>query len=115
MTSGASWPPFVEYQLLATMRAIGEKVASQYAARAGKASFTAMYELIRDVPNRGPTDQAAQKARELVDTYGGDLNKAWVGELGKLGHDLQRVDKNMAEELIEGFKGISTRSRRCSR
>jgi hypothetical protein len=53
------------------MRAIGEKVASQYAARAGKASFTAMYELIRDVPNRGPTDQAAQKVRELVDSYGG--------------------------------------------
>jgi hypothetical protein len=63
LVSGKGGMPMVKYQLLATMRAIGEKVASQYAARAGKASLTAMHELIRDVPNRGSADEATKKAK----------------------------------------------------
>ena len=43
MTSGGKEAvPFVKYELLATMRAIGEKVAAQYIARAGKASYSAL-------------------------------------------------------------------------
>lgn len=102
-SGGKEAVPFVKYQLLATMRAIGEKVASQYIARAGKASLTAMYELIRDVPNRGPADQAAQKAYDLVSTYGDDLAKAWDGELTKVRKDLGRANKNILAELNAEF------------
>ena len=72
MTSGGKEAvPFVKYELLATMRAIGEKVAAQYVARTGTASYSGLYELIRDVP-RGPDDQAATKATDLVTAYQGD-------------------------------------------
>jgi hypothetical protein len=99
LVTGKAATPIVKYQLLATMKAIGEKVASQYAARAGKASLTAMYELIRDVPNRGPADQATQKAQELAGKYNGDLGKSWTGELTKLGKELRRADKTVEAKL----------------
>jgi hypothetical protein len=99
LVTGKAATPIVKYQLLATMRAIGEKVASQYAARAGKPSLTAMYELIRDVPNRGPADQATQKAKELAGKYNGDLGKSWTGELTKLAKELRRADKTVEAKL----------------
>ncbi|HEY7317179.1 MAG TPA: hypothetical protein VIE89_06370 [Candidatus Binatia bacterium] len=104
MTSGGEAPPFVKYQLLATMRAIGEKVAAQYAARAGKASFTALYDLIRDVPNRGPADETVRKAKALADDYGNDLAKAWASEMNKLEKNLQkRAGKPIIDKLYEGL------------
>jgi hypothetical protein len=97
MTSGGKEAvPFVKYQLLATMRAIGEKVAAQYVARAGKASYSALYELTRDVPNRGPDDQAA---RERVERYQGDPAKALARELATLERDLLKEDKKTSQKL----------------
>ncbi len=101
VTSGTGATPIVKYQLLATMRAIGEKVASQYAARAGKASLTAMYELIRDVPKRSPADQAIKKAKELSATFQGDLATSWSVELTELARDVRRLDKAQAQEIGE--------------
>jgi hypothetical protein len=98
-SGGEEAVPFVKYQLLATMRAIGEKVAAQYLARAGKASFSALYELIRDVPNRGPVEQAAGRAYELAHKYQGDPAEAWARELTTLEHNLKQVDQNIALEL----------------
>ena len=100
-SGGKEAVPFVKYQLLATMRAIGEKVAAQYIARAGKASYSALYELTRDVPNRGPDDQAARKAQELLDSYGGDPALAWTRELKTLDNDLLKVDKATSRELFD--------------
>ena len=94
MTSGGKEAvPFVKYQLLATMRAIGEKVAAQYVARAGKASYSALYELTRDVPNRGPDKEAAATASDLVERYQGDPATSLRREFIQLERDLQGKTK----------------------
>ncbi|HEY7317180.1 MAG TPA: hypothetical protein VIE89_06375 [Candidatus Binatia bacterium] len=99
--------PFVKYQLLATMRALGEKVASQFAARAGKGSFTGMYELIRDVPGRGRGAEGLSKAQDLVRDYQGDLTRAWLKELEKLENELVDEDRKLAKELNGEFKKLT--------
>jgi hypothetical protein len=91
--------PFVKYQLLAAMRAIGEKVASQYAARGGQATFVGMHNLMRDLPHRVPVDQAAMAAGALVSEYGADLKKAWTGRLKDLTANLKKADPNLAKAL----------------
>ncbi len=101
-SGGPEAVPFVKYQLLATMRAIGEKVAAQYVARAGKASYSALYELIRDVPNRGADDEAAAKASELLATWKDPAN-AWSRELQKLRGDLSQVSNTTATALVAEF------------
>jgi hypothetical protein len=83
----------VKYQLLASMRAIAEKVASQFAARAGKPSFAAMSALIGDVPKQAPA--GTQAGKEL----GGDLKTAFTTALVKLEKDLNKVDKNLGAQL----------------
>jgi hypothetical protein len=93
--------PSVKYQLLATMRALGEKVAAQYAARAGKASFAGICELIRDVPNRG--SKGKQRAQELNLSH--DPGEALTQALGRLGRDLARIDKSTADEMKTKFLG----------
>ncbi len=107
MTSGGKEAvPFVKYELLATMRAIGEKVAAQYVARTGTASYSGLYELIRDVP-RGPDDQAATKATDLVTTYQGDYATAWGKELRKLFDGFVGVSDTAGKELLAKFKKAS--------
>ena len=79
----------VKYQLLASMRAIAEKVASQFAARAGAPSFAAMSALIIDVPNKPST--GTQK--------GIDLATAFPEGMLKLKKNLSKVDKALATQL----------------
>ena len=62
--------PFVKYQLLATMRSLSEKVASQYAARVRNASFSAAYGLILDVPRSASYTDCWERAKDLAQTYG---------------------------------------------
>jgi hypothetical protein len=104
MLKGGKAPPLVKYQLPATVRAVGEKVATQLAARAGKASFTGMYELVRDVPNRGRDPESTQMARDLMDAYNGKLDKAWGPELKKRSDELKGVDKELNKALEAKFK-----------
>jgi len=88
--------PFVKYQLLATMAALGEKVASQYAARAGKASFSGLCEIVRDVPNRG--SKGKEKAKKLK-LGADDPGKGFAHELSELQTDLAKIDKTTADEM----------------
>jgi hypothetical protein len=100
-------PASIKYQLLASMRAIGEKVASQYVARAGKPSLTAMYKFLQDVPNRSEISQ--RSLGDLLSVYpttgGGfiDLAKAWRGETKKLAKDLTSLDPDLAFDLNQSF------------
>lgn len=87
--------PFVKYQLLATMRAIGEKVGSQFAARAGAPSFAAMCELIGDVPNRGSNGKPLAKGK--------DLGAAFKDALLELEKKLAHEDRNLATQLKAKF------------
>ena len=105
--AGKEAVPYTKYQLLATMRALAEKVASQFAARAGRPSFSAMYELICDVPNRGPFKKGTEAADALVKFYGTDLGKAWTAELKNMERALIKEDKVAAKDLKEEFKKLT--------
>ena len=84
--------PFVKFQLLATMRAIGEKVAAQFAARAGAPTFAAMCALIVDVPRSSSGIQPDKKLSK-------DLGKAFSEGLLKLEKDLRKVDPQLADGI----------------
>ena len=45
--------PYVRFQLLAAMRVLAETVATQFASRAGRASFSAMYQRLTSLPGGG--------------------------------------------------------------
>ena len=73
--------PFVKFQLLATMRSLSEKVATQYVARLGNPSLSAAYTLITDVPHSGRFENSKARADELARQYAGS-GVGWDFETG---------------------------------
>jgi hypothetical protein len=59
-------PSYVKYQLPATMAALSEKIASQFAAHAGEPSFSAAYSLMMEVPHSGTYEDSRESAKKLT-------------------------------------------------
>jgi hypothetical protein len=76
--------PYVNFEVLATMKSLADKIASQFAARVGKPSFSGMYDLICDVPNRGSYEKGNLTANYINKensfqtwvTYGNESHKS---------------------------------------
>ncbi len=102
--------PFIKYQLLATMRSLAEKVASQLAARAGQPAFSAMYERINDIPDRNISSFVEKKAKYLTESYGHDLGQAWDSQLISLMGTLKDANSEAATKLQAAFKALSEKS-----
>jgi hypothetical protein len=100
---GETTVPFVKYQLLATMRALSEKLASQYAARMVP-SFSGMYDRMTDVPRSGTYAEGKSASKSLAAEYDGNLLSGWRGELNNLTKELKTSDKTAARQLADKLK-----------
>lgn len=91
---------YINYQMLATMKSLAEKVAAQFAARAGKPSFSGMYDLICDVPNRGSYEKGNLTAQYLTKENAiYPSGKVWKKELESLGKDLAKANPGASTRL----------------
>lgn len=105
-------PLYVKYQLLATAKALAEKVASQFAARATtSSSFALMYDRIIDVPLTGTFKEAMKTSSDLATNYASGANPkldvAWTKELRELRKQLKAVDKAAAKNLDTAFEELN--------
>lgn len=101
--------PYVKYQLLATMRSLAEKIASQLAARSGNPSFSAMYGFLIDVPRTGTYEEGKSAAKTLTSRYSTETNplvSGWKTELKALVKGLRTVDPQIAKDLNGLFKTL---------
>lgn len=108
-------PLYIKYQLLATTKALAEKVASQFATRATTSpSFSAMYERIIDVPRTGTLNEAMTTSKRLAETYAKGTNPkldvAWKEELGKLGKQLKKQNDLAFKNLDMAFRELNKTS-----
>ena len=99
--------PFVRYQLVATMKLLAEKVASQFQSRVGKPSFSAMYEFISDVPKSVREDVAKGKAGDFVAnaTEAKSRSKAWDVALRSIANDVRKAEPGKVDHLKTFFDG----------
>jgi hypothetical protein len=88
--------PFVRYQLLATMRSVSEKIASQFAARLRNPSFSAAYGLITEVPVSGMYNAIQAKANALQRSYGAAPEKGFKKERDSFTQKIKDKDKKVA-------------------
>jgi hypothetical protein len=101
--AAAGAPPFVKYQLLATMRSLSEKVASQFAARIGNPSFSAAYSLISEVPRSGNYQVCRVNAENFPLMYPSSNSGAcW---------DLQKGFSKQREQFLEQMKSLDKPAR----
>lgn len=92
--------PFLKFQLLATMRSLSEKVASQFAARLGNPSFSAAYGLITEVPVSGKYENIKVKAGDLGKQWGAPDETGFRKERDKFMADIWTSDKNVAHPAL---------------
>jgi len=77
-------PPYIKLEVLATVKAVSEKVASQFSARVAEPNLTGIYSRIIDVPRSTPEIPVNQGCKDISSTYNGNLVKFWESNLGKL-------------------------------
>jgi hypothetical protein len=104
---------FVKHQLLATMRSLSEKVASQFASRLGNPSFSAAYGLITEVPVSGNYGQVTVRAAALDKLWGAGSEVGFRKEREKFMGDIRTSDKNVAHpkltaEIANKTKGLDS-------
>jgi len=94
-------PPYVKYEVLATVKAISEKAASQFSARMTEPDVTGMYSRIIDVPRSTPKKAATAACKEISSTYKGDLTTFWDVSMGNLQQFAARIrdSPNLSLEL----------------
>jgi len=94
-------PPYIKYEVLATVKAVSEKVASQFSARVTEPDVTGMYSRIIDVPRSTPKKAATQACKEISSSYNGDLKTYWDVNMGNLQQAAKRLgdSPNLSLEL----------------
>jgi len=78
-------PPYIKYEVLATVKAVSEKVASQFSARVTEPDMTGMYSRIIDVPRSTSKKLVTRGCKDISSTYNGDLKTFWKSNMGELG------------------------------
>jgi hypothetical protein len=101
--------PFIKYELLALMRSLAEKVASQLAGRLGRPSFTAMYERICDVPKRESSEEGERVATVLTvnPKYEDQPGSVWNTQMEGASASLKKVNQAAHAELMSAFQALS--------
>jgi hypothetical protein len=113
--------PYAKYQLPATVSALSEKIASQFAAHLGQPSFSAAYTLMMEVPHSGiyADSQASAKAltnKPLAVGFKAELEQ-FIKNIKKiktldiatnnaktLKADLDSIDKLAGKSLLEKWQ-----------
>jgi hypothetical protein len=80
----ANTTPYIKYEVLAVVKAVSEKVASQFSARVTEPDVTGMYSRIIDVPRSTPKKVATEAGKEISSHYRGDLKTFWAVTMGNL-------------------------------
>ena len=107
-----STPSYVKYQLPATMSALSEKIASQFAAHVGQPSFSAAYSLMMEVPHSGTYEDSRASAKKLTTKA---LDKGFIAEreqfltsikkiktLDKTIYDALKAELDKVDKLVDG-------------
>ncbi len=103
-----SAPPYLNYQLPATMSALSEKIASQFAAHVGQPSFSAAYTLMMEVPHSGTYEESKKSAKELIKKPLAEGFKVKRDEFIKNLKNKFGVDESVLKadfDTIDGFAG----------
>lgn len=99
---------YIRFQMLATMKSLAEKVAAQFAARAGKPSFSGMYDLICDVPDRGSYEKGNSTAQYLIkENAYSTSGQVWKRELRSLEKDLEKGNSDVSKSLQAEFNKLT--------
>jgi hypothetical protein len=85
-------PPYIKYEVLATVKAVSEKVASQFSARVTEPDMTGMYSRIIDVPRSTRKKLVTPECKEISSAYNGDLKMFWESKM----RDLEVVGGHLA-------------------
>ena len=103
-------PPFIKYEVLATVKAVSEKVAEQFFARVTEPTVTGMYSRIIDVPRSTRKIAATQAGKEISSSYKGDLKTFWDVNMGNLQQAAKRLGDlpNLGLELKTAIYNTST-------
>ncbi|MBV9672708.1 MAG: hypothetical protein JO076_07780 [Verrucomicrobia bacterium] len=103
-------PSYIKYEVLATVKAVSEKVTSQFSARVTEPDMTGMYSRIIDVPRSTPKRAATQAGKEISSSYQGDLNTFWDMNMGNLQQTAGRLAKlpNLGLELKNAIYNTSS-------
>jgi hypothetical protein len=100
-------PPYAKYQLPATVSALSEKIASQFAAHLGQPSFSAAYSLMMEVPHSGTYEDSRALAKELNKK---SLANGFKAEVEQFIQNLKKIktlpDVNNAKTLKAEFDNI---------
>lgn len=107
-------PPYVRYQLPATVSALSERIATQFAAHLGQPSFSAAYTLMMEVPHSGNYADSQASAQVLTKKPLADGFRAEQDEFIKNIKKIKTLDNaNNAKTLkadlakIDGLAGKS--------
>ena len=84
-------PPYIKYEVLATVKAVSEKVGEQFRARVTAPTVMGMYSRIIDVPRSTPKKAATQGVKEISSSYQGDLNNFWDLNMGNILQQARRI------------------------
>ena len=103
-------PPYIKYEVLATVKAVSEKVASQFSARVTEPDMTGMYSRIIDVPRSTRKIDATKAGKDISSSYQGDLNTFWDMNMGNLQQTAGRLAKlpNLGLELKNAIYNTSS-------
>lgn len=77
-------PPYIKYEVLATVKAVSEKVASQFSARVTEPDVLGMYSRIIDVPRSTHKKFVTPGCKEISSAYNGDLKMFWESKMRDL-------------------------------
>ena len=77
-------PPYIKYEVLATVKAVSEKVASQFSARVTEPDVSGMYSRIIDVPRSTRKKFVTPGCQEIASAYNGDLKMFWESKMRDL-------------------------------
>jgi hypothetical protein len=74
-------PSYIKYEVLATVKAVSEKVASQFSARVTEPNMTGMYSRIIDVPRFTRKKLVTNGVKEITSAYNRDLKMFWESKM----------------------------------
>ena len=118
-------PAYVRYQLPATVSALSERIASQFAAHLGQPSFSAAYTLMMEVPHSGSYADSQASAQALTKKPLADGFRAEQEEFIKnikkiktldtnannaktLKADLEKIDRLAGKSILEKWQNAYT-------
>ncbi|MGC4098020.1 MAG: hypothetical protein QM706_12970 [Nitrospira sp.] len=93
--SAPATPLYIKYEVLATVKAVSDKIASQFSARVTEPDLTGMYDKIIDVSRSTRKKETNQACKEISSAFDGDLKGYWEQNMG----NLQQIAARLSGDL----------------